>query len=351
MTYLDMTIAAPELLLAAVGLFGVLIGAIIGDGVSSVSRAAAAASLAAAAVLSAMQIDDGVLTAFNGLYQTTPFIAFAKAVALGVGAGALFMAGGYLKREGLERYEYALLAVFSGLGIGVMLSSNNLMTLYMGVETLSLSSYVLAAFNRDSRRSAEAGLKYFVLGALASGLLLFGASLVYGYTGAADYAGIAEADMTVGLTFGLVLMLIGLAFKASAAPFHIWTPDVYEGAPTPVVAFFATAPKIAAVALFAHIMFNVFGAFEDAWKDIVAIVAALSMMIGALGALGQYNIKRLLAYSSIANVGFALMGVAAGEALGAPAVLVYMTIYVATTLGIFGGVLAMRRRDGMVEDV
>ncbi|MEM8921551.1 MAG: NADH-quinone oxidoreductase subunit N, partial [Pseudomonadota bacterium] len=206
-------------------------------------------------------------------------------------------------------------------------------------------------FNRDSRRSAEAGLKYFVLGALASGLLLFGASLVYGYTGAADYAGIAESDMTVGLTFGLVLMLIGLAFKASAAPFHIWTPDVYEGAPTPVVAFFATAPKIAAVALFAHIMFNVFGAFEDAWKDIVAIVAALSMMIGALGALGQNNIKRLLAYSSIANVGFALMGVAAGEALGAPAVLVYMTIYVATTLGIFGGVLAMRRRDGMVEDV
>ena len=347
----DLTIAAPEALLLAYGLIGVLLGAFLKTKFNALSRLLGALALAAACALAAMQVNGGNEYAFNNLYQITPFIAFAKTVAYGLGAVAMLMSGGYLGREQLDRFEYALLMIFASAGIGVMLSAANLMTLYMGVETLSLSSYVLAAFNRESRRSAEAGLKYFVLGALASGLLLFGSSLVYGFSGSASFDQIAQASGGVGMTFGLVLVLIGLSFKASAAPFHVWTPDVYEGAPTPTVTFFATAPKIAAVVLLANILFTVFGSFVESWALIVAIVAAASMLVGSFGALNQNNIKRLLAYSSIANVGFALIAIAAGEEFGAGPVLTYMTIYVITTLGLFGGVLAMRRRDGMVEDI
>ena len=348
----DIITAAPESLLLAMGLIGVLLGAYLKDGFTAVSRLFAALSLAAAAMLSAFQVSDDPILAFNGLYQVTPFTAYAKAVSYGVAAVAVLMSGGYLAREQMDRFEYALLIILGSSGMGIMLSAANLMTLYMGVEILSLSSYVLAAFNRESRRSAEAGLKYFVLGALASGLLLFGSSLVYGYSGSADFAVIRSADPTsIGLIFGMVLLLTGLAFKASAAPFHVWTPDVYEGAPTPVTAFFSTAPKIAAVIVFANVVFTVFGAFEQNWKLIVAILSAASMLVGAFGGLSQNNIKRLLAYSSIANVGFALMAVASGEILGAGPALTYMTIYVVTTLGIFGVVLAMRRREGMVEDL
>jgi len=233
----------------------------------------------------------------------------------------------------------------------MMLSANDLMTLYVGIETLSLSSYVLAAFRRDSLKSAEAGLKYFVLGALASGLLLYGSSLVYGFTGGTGYAAIAAAPESIGLTFGLVFVICGLAFKASAAPFHIWTPDVYEGAPAPVVAFFSTAPKIAAVGLLAHILFTAFGTHAASWQQIVAIISALSMLIGAFGALMQSSIKRILAYSSISNVGFALIGVAAGVEAGAASILVYMTLYVVATLGMFGGILALRRGGKAVDQV
>jgi NADH-quinone oxidoreductase subunit N len=210
---------------------------------------------------------------------------------------------------------------------------------------------VLAAFRRDSIKSAEAGLKYFVLGALASGLLLYGSALIYGFSGGTGYAAIAAAPTSVGLLFGLVFVICGLAFKASAAPFHIWTPDVYEGAPSPVVAFFSTAPKIAAVTLLAHVMFVAFGPHIASWQLIIAIIAALSMLIGAFGALMQNSIKRILAYSSISNVGFALIGIAAGAEAGAAAVLVYMTLYVIATLGMFGGVLALRRGGKSIDAV
>ncbi|ACT59415.1 NADH-quinone oxidoreductase subunit N [Hirschia baltica] len=347
----DISIAAPEALLIGVALIGVLLGATFKQSFNGLSRLLGALALAGAAFLAASQSAVDASTAFNGLYKVTPFIAIAKAVSYGVGAIALLVAGGYLHRENMNKFEYTLLVMFGSAGMGVMLSANNLMTLYMGIETLSLSSYVLAAFNRDSRRSAEAGLKYFVLGALASGLLLFGCSLVYGYTGFASFEQIAAADQSIGLTFGLVLILMALSFKASAAPFHVWTPDVYEGAPTPVVTFFSTAPKLATVAVLANIMFTVFGVYEESWMLIIAIVSAISMLVGAFGGLAQNNIKRLLAYSSIANVGYALMGVAAGEVNGAASVLTYMTIYVITTLGMFGIVLAMRRRDGQVEEI
>ena len=347
----DITIAAPESLLLAMGLLGVLVGAVLKNGFNSFSRLFGALALSAAAMLAAFQIGSDPAYAFNELYRITPFLAFTKTVAFGVAAVALLMSGGYLGREQMDRFEYSLLILFGSGGMGIMLSSSSLMTLYMGVEMLSLSSYVLAAFNRESRRSAEAGLKYFVLGALASGLLLYGASLVYGYTGSTQFSEIAAAESSIGLIFGMVLMLIGLGFKASAAPFHIWTPDVYEGAPTPVAAYFSTAPKIAAVVVFANIAFTVFGAFEESWRIIVGIMAALSMLVGAFGGLGQNNIKRLLAYSSIGNVGFAFMAIASGELYGASPTLTYMTIYVLTTLGIFGVVLAMRRREGMVEDI
>jgi NADH-quinone oxidoreductase subunit N len=241
--------------------------------------------------------------------------------------------------------------VLASLGMGVTLSANNLMTLYMGIETLSLSSYVLAAFHRDSARSSEAGLKYFVLGALASGMLLYGASLVYGFTGTTSFDGLAVAGESVGAMFGMVLMIVGLAFKISASPMHVWTPDVYEGAPTPVVAFFASAPKFAALVVFANVMFTLFGSVMHQWQLIVALVAGLSMIVGSLGGLTQTNVKRLLAYSSIANVGYALVAVAAGQALGAAALLTFSTIYVVSALGLFAGVLAMRRRGGMVESI
>lgn len=346
----DIQTALPEVILAGYGLLAVLLCAIAGDRISGLVRYATVIVLGVAAALCVSRLADPATLAFNGLYKATQFTTFAKAASYAMGAAALFMSGGFLKGAKLNRYEYSLLTLFASLGAGVMLSANDLMTLYVGIETMSLASYVLAAFQRDSVRSAEAGLKYFVLGALSSGLLLYGASLVYGFAGSTRYELIAEASMSVGLVFGLVLLMMGFAFKASAAPLHIWTPDVYEGAPATVVAFFATAPKIAAVALFANVMFTAFGPAETSWKTIVGILSAASMLVGAFGALRQENIKRILAYSSISNVGFALIGVASGPA-GASAVLVYMTIYVVATLGMFGGLLALRRGGTALEQV
>jgi len=355
----DISIAAPEAALAGFALAGVLLGAVGGDRISGLIRLASVVALACAAALAAAQFGHGqTLSAFaseplavDGLYKVSPFTLFAKTVTYSIAALALLMSGGFLRTAQMERYEYPLLIVFASLGAGLMLSANDLMTLYVGIETLSLSSYVLAAFRRDSVKSAEAGVKYFVLGALASGLLLYGSSLVYGFTGGTGYAVIAAADGSIGLTFGLVLVICGLAFKASAAPFHIWTPDVYEGAPAPVVAFFATAPKIAAVGLTAHVLFSAFGPHSASWEDILGIVSALSMLVGAFGALMQNSIKRILAYSSISNVGFALIGVTAGAQDGAPAVMVYMTLYVIATLGMFAAVLALRRGGKAVDDI
>ncbi len=340
---------APEVLLAAIGLAGVVLGAIFKERFTAISFQAGAAALFGAAALSVVYYSGG--DAFDGLVRTNSFLNFAKFVSFASGGVALLMAEGFLRRNRTIRYEYPILVIFAALGIGLTLSAADLMTLYMGVETLSLSSYVLAAFHRDSARSSEAGLKYFVLGALASGLLLYGASLVYGFSGSTLYDEIARADTSIGLLFGLVLMITGLAFKVSAAPMHVWTPDVYEGAPTPVVAFFAAAPKMASMVVFANVLFTAFGESIEDWRMIVAIIAGASMLVGAFGALAQNNLKRLLAYSSIANIGYALIAVAAGAELGAQALLVFMTLYVIASLGLFSGVLAMRRRGGMVEDV
>lgn len=347
----DLHASAPEVVLAAAALLGVLWGAIIGDKSQITIRLLSVAALLAAAVLAWSQYQAGTVEAFGGLYRVSPFVAFAKVALFALAAVSLLISGRSLKDIDVNRYEYSLLVTFAAMGAGLMLSANNLMTLYMGIETLSLSSYVLAAFRRDTVRSAEAGLKYFVLGALASGLLLYGSSLVYGFAGSTDFAVIDQADMSIGMTFGMVLVIIGLAFKASAAPLHIWTPDVYAGAPAPVVAFFATAPKIAAVVVLGNVLFTMFGSHEESWRLVIAIIAALSMVIGALGALAQSNLKRLLAYSSIANVGFALIGLAAGVEAGASAILVYMTIYVVGTLGLFAGVLTLRRNGEPLETI
>lgn len=340
---------APEVFLVLAGLVGVTVGAILKEAFSKAAFKLGAVTLFIASGLAFLHWEGG--TAFNGLATTTPFISFAKIVAYGVAGIALWIADGFFERHGTLRFEYPVLMIFAAFGMGITLSASDLMTLYMGVETLSLSSYVLASFHRDSQRSAEAGLKYFVLGALASGLLLYGASLVYGFTGSTNYADIAGAEMNIGLLFGMVLMITGLAFKVSAAPMHVWTPDVYEGAPTPVVAFFAAAPKMAMMVVFANVMFTVFGEAIEDWQLILAIIAGASMLVGSIGALLQTNIKRLLGYSSIANMGYALVPVAAGADLGATPLLVFMLIYVIASLGMFGGVLLMRRTGGMVEDI
>jgi NADH-quinone oxidoreductase subunit N len=292
----DLTVALPDAMLAAFGLAGVLLGAIGGDRTSVGVRLLSVVALTLASALSFVQFGQPAVDAFGGIYRVTPYTAFAKAITYGMAATALLMSGGALKHAKMERYEFALLTVFASMGAGVTLSANDLMTLYLGIETLSLSSYVLAAFQRDSLKSSEAGLKYFVLGALASGLLLYGSSLIYGFAGDTSYTAIATAPYSVGLVFGLVLIICGLAFKASAAPFHIWTPDVYEGAPVPVVAFFSTAPKIAAVVLLANVMFTTFGPQQASWQGVIAIISAASMLIGAFGALMQTSVKRILAY-------------------------------------------------------
>jgi len=350
---MDMTSIWTAFAPAGAGLLGVLLGAVLRKNFDGLSYRFGALAMFGAAIMATVNFEGGV--AFDGLVHTTTFGNYAKIVSFVLAGGALLIAEGFMRRHETLRFEFALLSIFAALGMGVILSAANLMTLYMGIETLSLSSYVLAAFHRDNARSAEAGLKYFVLGALASGLLLYGGSLVYGVTGSTEYVEIAriagDGELSVALAFGLVLMITGLAFKVSAAPMHVWTPDVYEGAPTPVVALFASAPKMAGMVMFATILFIAFGSVIDQWQPILAIIAAVSMMIGAFGALAQDNIKRLLAYSSIANIGYGLVAITVGAELGASPLLLFMTLYVIASLGLFAGVLAMRRSGGMVEDV
>ncbi len=269
-------------------------------------------------------------------------------------AAALFFAKSFFKIEKLDKYEYSVLMLYAVLGMSVMVSSNTLLTLYIGIELQSLALYVMATFNRDSLRASESGLKYFVLGALSSGLLLYGISLVYGFTGSIQFSGIAAAienGLTPGVIAGMVFMLCGLGFKISAAPFHMWTPDVYEGAPTPVTGFFASAPKFAAMALIARLVMGPFGGIVDQWQQVIIVFAVLSMFIGALGALTQTNIKRLMAYSSIANMGYALVPLATGTIAGVKGMMIFMSIYVITSIGIFACILQMRTRNGMVEQI
>ena len=290
---------------------------------------------------------------FHGQFRADAFSAFAKLLIFLASAVAIAMAPGFLKREGEAHGEYPILILFAALGMSVMVSAGDLMMLYVGLELSSLSAYVLASFARRNTRSSEAGLKYFVLGALASGLLLYGISLLYGFTGSTVFEDIAIALATpasegieLGRLFGIVFVLAGIAFKVSAVPFHMWTPDVYQGAPTPVTAFFASAPKVAAMVLLTRLVIDAMGPATDAWRQIIIFMALASTILGGVAAIGQRNIKRLLAYSSINNVGFALVGLAAAGLAGVASVLIYMTVYVVMTLGSFLVVMRLRGADG-----
>jgi NADH-quinone oxidoreductase subunit N len=298
--------------------------------------------------------DAATVSAFNGAFISDSFGRFMKIAVLIGSAVTLMISGDFLKATGSQQFEFPILVALSTLGMLLMISAGDLIALYLGLELSSLALYVVASFNRDSVKSTEAGLKYFVLGALSSGMLLYGASLVYGMTGSVSFSGIASVlkdGTSLGVIFGLVFILAGLAFKISAVPFHMWTPDVYEGAPTPVTAFFAAAPKIAAMALLVRVVEQAFPHITGQWQQIIVFIAIASMGLGAFAAIGQQNIKRLLAYSSIGHVGFALVGLSAGTAGGVEGVAIYMAIYLVTTLGTFGCVLAMRREGGYVEDI
>lgn len=354
MTSHDLSLILPEILLSVFAMAALMFGAYFGkDRVAGPILWASAAAM----VLMALLIGLGsgqAQTAFGGLVTVDAFARFAKVAILLAGAAVLLMGQDYMQRHDLLRFEYPILIVLATVGMMMMVSAGDLITLYMGLELQSLSLYVLAAIRRDSLKSTEAGLKYFMLGALASGLLLYGASLVYGYAGTTNLAGIAQAaqgGLSVGLLMGLAFMLAGLAFKVSAVPFHMWTPDVYEGAPTPVTAFFATAPKIAAMALLMRLVHDGFGEAARDWGQIIAFMALASMVVGAVAAIGQSNIKRLMAYSSISHMGFALAGLAAGTAQGVQATLIYMAIYVTMNIGVFAFILSMRRDGRQVVSI
>ena len=346
----------PELILTIGGIVLMMVAAFGGRRIGGVTSWTAVALLVVAtfALIGAPTHAGGV---FGGLITADMFGSFGKAIIFLASAVAIIAAHGWFERDTEHSAEYSVLILFSALGGAVMVSSTSLVTLYVGLELQSLASYVLASYRRTDDRSAEAGLKYFVLGALASGILLYGISLLYGFTGTMNFNGIAAAfardgSTSLGLLFGLVFVLAGLAFKISAVPFHMWTPDVYEGAPTPVTAFFASAPKVAAVLLSTRVCLDALAPATDAWRQIVIFAALASIFLGAVAAFGQTNIKRLLAYSSINNVGFALVGLAAGTQQGASSVLFYMAVYVVMTLGAFLCVLWMRDENGEpIEDI
>ena len=294
-------------------------------------------------------------TSFSGLLLNNDFSDLLKCIIALSAAAALLLTQHYFQSEKLDRYEFSVLTLYAVLGMSIMVSANNLLSMYIGIEMQSLALYIMAAFNRDSLRASEAGLKYFVLGALSSGLLLYGASLIYGFTGSLDFetirASIEASGATNGVVTGMVFLLCGLAFKISAAPFHMWTPDVYEGSPTPVTGFFAAAPKLAAMAIIARLITVPFGEITGQWQQVIIVMAVLSMVVGALGAIVQTNIKRLMAYSSIANMGYALVPLAAASVAGVQGMIVFMVIYIITVIGVFSTILQMRLRDGMVEQI
>jgi NADH-quinone oxidoreductase subunit N len=348
----DLLAILPELVLA-VGALGLLMyGVFAGERSSPTVTGIAIALLAGAALILLIAYEPA--TAFGGAFVLDGFARFMKVLTL-IGSGfAIAMSVGFARNEGFERFEFPILILTATTGMMLMISANDLISLYLGLELQSLSLYVVAAIHRDSVRSTEAGLKYFVLGALSSGMLLYGASVIYGFTGQTNFEAIAlalEEGRSTAIVVGLVFVMAGLAFKISAVPFHMWTPDVYEGAPTPVTAFFAAAPKLAAMALTVRVVIDAFGPIAPDWQQIVAFIAIASMLLGAFAAIGQRNIKRLMAYSSIGHMGYALVGLAAGTEAGVQGVILYLAIYVAMTLGAFAVILSMRRNEQMVEDI
>ncbi len=342
----------PEIVLAVGGMVLLMFGVFAGDRASGFVHAVAILLLIAVGAL-VLWLPGDKLVLFGGSFVVDSFARFMKVLALAGSAAAILMSLDYMAEQKQRRFEYAILILFSTLGMMLLVSAGDLIALYLGFELMSLCLYVLAAIHRDSIRSSEAGLKYFVLGALSSGMLLYGCSLIYGFTGTVTFTGIAQAagQGGIGLVFGLVFLFAGLCFKVSAVPFHMWTPDVYEGSPTPVTAFFAASPKVAAIAIFIRAAVDAFPGIATQWQQILVFVAIASMVLGAFAAIGQRNIKRLMAYSSIGHMGFALIGLAAGTAEGVQGVLVYMGIYLAMTLGTFAAILSMRRPEGQVEEI
>ncbi|WP_120496059.1 NADH-quinone oxidoreductase subunit NuoN [Kiloniella sp. EL199] len=355
----DLSMALPEIFLACSATVLLLYGAYAGNKTAGFVSALSVAVIAVAFGLIFFG-DQKQGVAFGGLFVVDAYANYMKLVALTASGFGILMTQRFVEREGMARFEIPVLMVLATLGMMMMISSNDLMSLYVGLELQSLALYVIAAIRRENLRSSEAGLKYFVLGALSSGMLLYGCSMVYGFTGTTDFdtlgtviAGLAAGDQSpqVGLVVGLVFVCAAIAFKISAVPFHMWTPDVYEGAPTPVTAFFASAPKVAAIALFARLLSDPFGSLVAEWQQIIVFVALASMILGSLAAIKQTNIKRLMAYSSIGNIGYALVGLAAGTQAGVEGLVIYMTIYIFMNMGTFACILSMRQKGNMVEGI
>jgi NADH-quinone oxidoreductase subunit N len=345
--------ALPELLLIVGALALLMVGAWRGDEATGMAMQIAVGVLVVAGLLIAVMPGERV-SAFGGSFVVDGFASFLKILAVLGSIAALIMSADFLKVRERRKFEYPVLILFATAGMLMLISAADLIALYLSLELMNLALYVLAAFDRDNVRSTEAGLKYFVLGALSSGMLLYGASLIYGFTGTVNFAEIAQAAGTqggIGLTIGLIFLFAGLCFKVSAVPFHMWTPDVYQGAPTPITAFFSAAPKVAAMAVFVRVAIGAFPGIIFQWQQVIVFVAIASMALGAFAAIGQRNIKRLMAYSSIGHMGYALIGLAAGTSEGVQGVLVYLAIYVAMTLGTFACVIGMRRGDQPFEEI
>ena len=351
----DLNSILPEIILSVFAMLSLLIGVYRGQDKRTANITFVTAGLMV--ITGIWMLFDGSPseTTFNKMFIDDAFSRFAKALVLLSSAAVLVMSLGYMLRHNLGRFEYPILIIFSVVGMMFMVSANDLMILYLGLELQSLALYVVASMRRESLKSTEAGMKYFVLGALSSGLLLYGASLVYGYSGSTNFQSIVtsldSSSRSLGFMFGMILVVAGLAFKISAVPFHMWTPDVYEGAPTPITAFLSTAPKIAAMALFARVVHDAFFVMIAEWQQIVALMSVLSMFVGAIAAIGQTNIKRLMAYSSIAHMGYALIGLASGTVFGLQAMLVYMAIYVTMNVGTFAFILSMEKDGQPVTDI
>ncbi len=347
----------PELILAVGAMALLMIGVFRPDNGEEAGRIMWLAIAVMAASGVAVTMGQGSVQVFDGAFIVDGYARFLKILILVGAAGALVLSFDEMSERKALKFECPVLILLASTGMMMMVSANDLIALYLGLELQSLALYVVAAFRRDSTRSSEAGLKYFVLGALSSGMLLYGSSMLYGFAGSTNFAAIAAASKVAGaghdllLIFGLVFVLAGIAFKISAAPFHMWTPDVYEGSPTPVTAFFASAPKVAAMALFIRVVVSAFAGVRPQWQQIVVFIAIASMLLGAFAAIRQTNIKRLMAYSSIANMGYALVAVAAGTPEGVEGVLVYLAIYVVMTLGAFACILSMRRDGAAIEDI
>ncbi|MEN5051724.1 NADH-quinone oxidoreductase subunit NuoN [Brevundimonas naejangsanensis] len=344
-------LSAPELTLAVGGLVLLMVGAFSGE---KSTRLVSGLSVLLLLAATALAVVGPLGSAFNGAYVADPLAVYGKAVIFLSAAVAVVLGDSWMHRNNIAKFEYPILIVLASVGMGMMASSGDLISLYIGIEMHSLALYVLAAYRRDDLKASEAGLKYFVLGALSSGLLLYGASLIYGFAGSMrfeDIAAFASANPGPGLIFGLVFLICGLAFKVSAAPFHMWTPDVYEGAPTPVVALFSTAPKVAAMVLIIRVLVEGFGLAHAQWAQVVILISLISFAVGAFGGLMQKDIQRLLAYSSIINIGYALLGVAAGTHVGVQATLMFMTLYVVDQIGFFAILLSLSRNGRPIRKI